>query len=408
MTTPAIIIKLRPSDAHRWLVCRAAPGYVAANQHRIPAVTFDYTEEGQRAHELAKQLLTTSVVPADADLEMLDSVRGYATFVQSQVKKHPGATLIVEQAVPVFYTDRKGYIDAAVIAPDGAHIFVNDYKHGRGVSVKAERNPQLATYALSLAEELKDLYDFTDDTMCHLSIYQPRVSGERAVRTWDITLKELRNYGEWIGAVAADILRAPFAQTFEPGDHQCQFCPAQSICEARARDLLGGADEVLPAVVLDSTVAPEQITPPEPDTLTPEQIGRILAVSKPLTKWLERVWVHAMAVHQQGTPVPGYKLVQSRPGNRKWRDEAEAEKLLRGMFPRAEIVTETLISPAQAEKKMKTRERPVRKSSWEKFNAAIERPEGQATLVPESDERETLKDESAEDHFEDASGDALL
>ena len=57
---------------------------------------------------------------------------------------------------------------------------------------------------------------------------------------------------------------------------------------------------------------------------------------------------------------------------------------------------------------MKTRERPVRKSSWEKFNASVERPEGHATLVPESDERETLKDESAEDHFEDASGDVLL
>lgn len=407
MSTPAPVIKLRPSDAHRWLVCRAAPGYVAANQHRIPAVTFDYTEEGQQAHELAKQLLTTSVVPADADLEMLDSVRGYATFVQSQVKKHPGATLIVEQAVPVFYTDRKGYIDAAVIAVDGTHLYVDDYKHGRGVSVKAERNPQLATYALSLADELKDLYDFTGATMCHLSIYQPRISGERAVRTWDITLEELRNYGEWIGAVAADILRAPFAQAFEPGDHQCQFCPAQSICEARARDLLGGADEALPTVVLDAPVASEP-TMPDVSVLTPEQISRILTVSKPLTKWLERVWVHATAMHQQGTPVPGYKMVQSRPGNRKWRDEAEAEKLLRGMFPRAEIITETLISPAQAEKKMKTRERPVRKSSWEKFHASVERPEGGATLAPESDERETLKDESAEDHFEDASDDALL
>ena len=40
--------------------------------------------------------------------------------------------------------------------------------------------------------------------------------------------------------------------------------------------------------------------------------------------------------------------------------------------------------------------------------APVERPEGRATLVPESDERETLKDESAEDHFEDASGDVLL
>ena len=403
------VVKLRPSDAHRWLVCRAAPGFVAANEHRIPKVEYDYTKEGEEAHALAKVLLTTNVVPADTDPELLDPVRGYVNFVRAQMEKHPGATLIVEQAVDVFYTDRKGYVDSAVITDDGAALYVNDYKHGRGVSVQAEKNPQLGTYAMSLVNELGDLYGITDKTVCHLSIYQPRVVGEKAVRHWEITVKELKNHAEWIGAVAADILRDPFSQVFEPGDHQCGFCPAAPICPSRGADLLGTADPELPAKLeIKPPAHGEKVSLRDIATLTPEQLGRIIDIAGPLTKWLEKAKVHASALHQNGTLIPDHKMVASRPGNRRWKNKDEAEHLLRGLLHRSEFIEEKLISPAQAEEKLKARERPIRKSSWEKFNAAIERPEGSPILVPCSDERPELKDEQATDHFENEDDSSLL
>lgn len=403
-------MKLRPSDSHRWLVCRASPGYVARleSEGRLPPQKpEDYTEEGIQAHRLAAALLTGTSAGVGATAEMLECVRGYVAHVHAQQKRHPDADLLVEQAVPVFYTDRVGYVDSALILTAGTRIYVNDYKHGRGVSVEALENPQITTYLLSLVAQLQDVYPFTDDTECILTIYQPRVSGEKAVREWRTSLGKLRRYGEEIRAVAGAILAAPHAQQFVPGEDQCTFCPAAPLCEHRARDLLGGADEVLDVVVLDVQPPEAPISPPPPDTLSPEQIARVLRVAEPLTKWIERVEKHALAMAQTGVLVPGYKVVSSKPGARRWKDAAAAEQFLRGMFPRGTVVREALVTAPQAEELMKTRPAPVRQVNWDRFNALIERPEGQPTLVPEDDPREPLALEKAEDHF-DAAGEELL
>jgi hypothetical protein len=400
-----IVIKLRPSDAHRWLVCRASPGYVARldAEGKLPKVVYDYTVEGQQAHLLAAKLLNDQALPAVVDKDMLAHVRAYAVHVRKQLARHVGATLLVEHKVDVYYSDRKGYIDAAIVELNGSDIYVIDLKYGRGVSVKAERNPQLTIYVKSLVEQIKTLYPLSGKTKVHITIWQPRVASEKVERTWDTTLKEIDNGCFWIDSVAQDILTKPYEQKFEPDDDVCQFCPAQALCEARARDLL---DDTSSNALTTFSAPAVELDPPEPATLSLDQVARIIKVADPLRAWLKKVEAHALGVAQAGVAVPGFKLVQGSPGRRKWTDPVAAEALLRRMFPKEVATPAEVISPAQAETLMK--ERKCRQAMWDAFEALVTRPEGSATLAPADDERPALDATAqAREHFEEP-GEELL
>jgi hypothetical protein len=407
------VVKLRPSDAHRWLVCRAAPGYCARleAEGRLPKQEFEYTLEGQRAHVLAAKLLLGQALPKDAEKEMVQHVQAYAEFVRKIAAKHPGCVLMVERKVPVHYSDRHGYVDAAVVVFKGdklVAVYVVDLKYGRGVSVKADRNPQLGIYVKSLLVELADLYEIDRKTPVSITIWQPRVQGEKTERTWATHVGDVDNLNVWITEVAKDIQARPFDQKFEPSEDACQFCPAAPLCEARARDLLGGADEVLDVVVLDRQPGETQeVTPPLPATLSPEQLARVMAVAPVLRKWLTKVEEFALAGMEQGKlALPGHKLVRGRPGNRKWTDKDKAEVLLRRMFPKDVVTPPELISPAAAEVLMK--ERNARQKMWDEFEALVARAEGNLVLAPLDDERAAVDPRlEAAEHF-DEEGSELL
>ena len=58
----------------------------------------------------------------------------------------------------------------AILISDGT-MHVIDYKHGLGILVSAEDNPQMKCYALGALELFDDIYDI--DTVS-MTIYQPR------------------------------------------------------------------------------------------------------------------------------------------------------------------------------------------------------------------------------------------
>ena len=396
MSTP--VIKLRPSDAHRWLVCRVSPHYVAVNQHRIPDRQFEYTIEGQLAHEAAAQLLTKGTLPPKVSKEMAKHVEAYAAYVRKQVnlKKH---TVYIEQAVDVYFNpSKKGYVDTAIIANDGSNVHIIDLKYGRGVSVGPVKNPQLSIYLRSLLDGWVDLFTFTKKTKIKLTIYQPRVPGEQTVRTWETTWEDLIAHTDWIASVAQDILANPSKQEFEPSDATCQFCPAEEFCEARASDLLGETP-ALPVVHGGADIAPVGEWP-TPASLTLDQINRILKVQKPLQKWLDDLNEYAalMSLQKPDFKLPDFKVVASNP-HRKWTDEDEAEKVLRGMFPRTEVISEKLVSPAQALEMMKARK--CRTKSWQAVQALITKPDGNPVLAPADDPRPLYKDADVSEEFAD-------
>lgn len=407
VTQPVV---LAPSKAHTWLVCRAAPGYVAAlkAQGRLPAEEpADYTQEGIDAHRMGERALKHGEWPLSADMDMVVHVRGYVQFVQRQVS--PGFTLLVERRVRTFYSKYMGTLDSVVIADDGSSIRLNDLKYGRGVSVQAHKNPQLTIYLKSLADELMDLFGFRPDTRVILTIWQPRVLGEKTERTYECTLQDIEDHCEWIGEVARDIQEHPLLQRFSPGDKQCQFCDAAAICEARTRDLIGGFEDTLTVVDVLGEKALERVAPPAPRTLTPAQLSRVLQLAPRLRSWLKEVEAHAFAVMEQGLEVvPNYKLVRGRAGNRKWRDEEAARAQLAALFPDpATYVHSKLATPAQAEVLIK--DLGGLPEDWEAFNANITRAEGSLSLAPLDDEREAVDPRQvAHDEFHREPGEDLL
>ncbi|WP_192803536.1 DUF2800 domain-containing protein, partial [Streptococcus agalactiae] len=71
-----------------------------------------------------------------------------------------------------------------LIVADGL-LQVIDYKHGLGVLVNADHNPQMMCYALGALEMFDDLYDFDKVTM---TIFQPRKNN---ISTFEIDKTEL-------------------------------------------------------------------------------------------------------------------------------------------------------------------------------------------------------------------------
>lgn len=79
--------------------------------------------------------------------------------------------VLIEQRVDFSRWVEQGFgtSDAILISDGTMHVI--DYKHGLGILVSAEDNPQMKCYALGALELFDDIYDI--DTVS-MTIYQPR------------------------------------------------------------------------------------------------------------------------------------------------------------------------------------------------------------------------------------------
>lgn len=109
-----------------------------------------------------------------------------------------------------------------VIISDGT-LSVIDYKHGVGVLVSAEDNPQMMCYALGALELFDGIYDI--DTVS-MTIYQPR---RENVSTCVMTKEQLLGWAEMVLVPTAKLAYAGEGE-YKAGDH-CQFCKAKQSVE---------------------------------------------------------------------------------------------------------------------------------------------------------------------------------
>ena len=101
----------------------------------------------------------------------------------------------------------------------------------------------------------------------------------------------------------------------------------------------------------------------------------------------------------QGEKIPGFKLVAGRRGARKWTDEAEVEKLMKGMRIKRDVMyTLKLITPTQFENTLKNGSDAFGKGQIEKLRGCITQPEGKPSVVVESDPRPALALATADDY----------
>ena len=383
--------KLSPSAAARWLRC---PGSVALCA-KVPRKTSFYADEGSAAHALAEVCLTRGEDAAnylgwwagqnaqragyvvqkrpkeapgltifEVTQDMADNVQVYLDAV-----REIGAKPLVEARVNLdkFLPGLWGTCDALVRKDGVLHVF--DLKYGQGVLVDPEWNPQAMIYALGAL--------VTEDKVVRIIIVQPR-HRDGGVMEWEIPADDLYDW-------AKGTLKPGAERVFElnpglvPGEKQCRFCDAKSICPA----LTGKALEAAQVAFKDIEVAPPtwNYTFPDPATMTPEQRAKVLAFSTVFSQWVDAVYADAQSRALAGETVPGYKLVRKRT-LRQWGDPQHTEVVLHPHLGE-EMYERKLKSPAQIEKMLP-------KEAKAALAPLIVQPEGDLTLVPEADKRQAV------------------
>ena len=374
---PAEHARFSPSAANRRIHC--PPSLLLEEQFEEGESV--YAAEGTAGHALAEHLIrkylkkrTTRPKSDFYTDELVDAVDEYVSFVISEIEDarrccaHPIA--IVEQRVDVseYVEGCFGTADMVIITDKIAHII--DLKLGKGVEVHAEENPQLMIYGLGVLRMAEALYDI--ETV-RLTIFQPRLNNSS---TWDVSPEYLKRWGE-------EVLRPAGAKAligageFAAGTW-CRFCKARNQCRARAEHFLEMAK-------LDFR---------QPALLTDEEVSEVIARAGELSKWAADVYAYAQdQAITHGKHWPGYKVVEGRSARRYTSEEDVAQAATAAGY--TDIYKKSLLGITEMERLM----------GREQFNAILGRlvykPQGKLTLVSDSDRREAVSFDTAQDDFKE-------
>lgn len=357
---------LSPSGAKKWLACSAS----LACEKDIPNTSSKAAVLGTAMHTLAEihlnQYIKGTELPLERDIGayVLEEGKG---AVKALIKPMKGAVLVTDDMVEQVrkYTDYcKAIIDVAAYAKlemrvnltevlhpgyEGVETFgtadlvavqeqantdehmliIGDLKTGRH-RVEAKENKQLMLYALGVYRRLKRRYNIT---VVRLVIFQPYAGG---ASEWDISVEGLELFAKFAQkrAVAAlDAYRRGKknlkVSDFKPSVDGCQWCRFSEQCAARTKTV----NAVL-AQELEDDFALE---------LTPEQLVAEYEKLPLLRQHIDKVEKAMFAALHSGKKVPGYKLVEGRPGNRAWKD---AEKVASKYG--AALMKQVLLTPTEA------------------------------------------------------------
>lgn len=415
MTEPAHSL-FSASAASRWINC---PGSVVLS-HGLPDRSSEYAAWGTVAHALADQALAagtfsieTSIEPIKRDgyvievnLEMVECVNAYLDHV---VELTAGADMTwSEQRInyarwlEVPEDQAWGTLDLSAVWIEQRHLLIGDLKTGRGVAVAPDNNEQLMLYAGGKLLELDDL-GIEVDTI-DLAISQPRI--QQAPSVWRIPRADLV---AWLqGRARSGAMSVVSAQRtkdtgrpdnwdevfLDPGEKQCRWCKAKATCPALRQDV---AQTV-------SGSAPDDITDAfEPVTIDADDAASVLAtcLSKVdlIEDWCSAVRAEAHRRLTAGEPVPGFKLVAGKRGNRAWADAAQAEETLKTYRLKVEEMYDLkLISPTSAEKLAKAK--VIGPRQWPKLQALITQKDGAPSVAPADDPRPPITVQPIDDAFE--------
>ena len=359
---------LSPSGANKWLTCRAS----LACEKDIPNTSGRAAVTGTACHTIAEIHLNRYIKGTALPLErevgayVLDEGKGQIKALISPMK---GAVLITADMIEQVrkYTDYcKAIIDVATYAKlemrvnltevlhpgyEGVETFgtadlvavqglantdenmliIGDLKTGRH-RVEAKENKQLMLYALGVYRRLKRRYNIT---VVRLVIFQPYAGG---ASEWDIPVEGLELFAKFAQKRALLALDAYFlgkknlkASDFKPSVEGCQWCRFSEQCAARTKTV--------------NSVLAEELEDDFALELTPEQLVAEYEKLPLLRQHIDKVEKAMAAALHSGKKVPGYKLVEGRPGNRAWKDAEKVTELYGD-----KLTKEVLMTPTEAVK----------------------------------------------------------
>lgn len=367
---------LSPSAAHRWLNCPLAPRLEAT----LPEQTSEYAREGTVAHSVCEAAAKKKFKKIKAaeynkvikklktnDLwndEMLHTAETYVEHLSERAmgfESEPYIAFEVKVDISDYVPEAFGRCDCIMFGGDT--LVITDYKHGKGVPVDAEMNPQMMLYALGALKLYKPIFG---DKLEKVEIYidQPRLNSYEG---WGCAVKDLLDWGESIKP-KAQMAYMGFGE-YHAGDW-CRFCRANGICKAQAKQQTSAFDDFATATGMKS-----------PALLTSAEMGDVLERGKNLVAWYETVKEKALEAILGGEKVPGWKCVEGR-STRVWSNQDMAlEKLEASGVERAIIYDSVPKTLAQLEKLLGTAK------FSELVGEFVVKPQGKPTLAAESDSR---------------------
>ena len=406
---------LSPSGAKKWLSCAAS----LACEKDIPNTSGKSAVTGTACHTIAEvhlnQYIKGTALPLEREVGayVLDEGKGQIKALISPMK---GAVLITADMIEQVrkYTDYcKAIIDVATYAKlemrvnltevlhpgyEGVETFgtadlvavqelansdehmliIGDLKTGRH-RVEAKENKQLMLYALGVYRRLKRRYNIT---VVRLVIFQPYAGG---ASEWDISVEGLELFAKFAQKRALLALDAYFrgkknlkASDFKPSADGCQWCRFSEQCAARAKTV--------------NSVLAEELEDDFALELTPEQLVAEYEKLPLLRQHIDKVEKAMATALHSGKKVPGYKLVEGRPGNRAWKDAkevidaAEFYEIDRKMLFKA-----SLVSPKEAEAVFKNTD------AWPILEKLITRKPGTPCVATADDKRPEWNQVTEED-----------
>lgn len=359
---------LSPSGAKKWLSCAAS----LACEKDIPNTSGKAAVLGTAMHTIAEvhlnQYIKGTALPLEREVGayVLDEGKGQIKALISPMK---GAVLITADMIEQVrkYTDYcKAIIDVSTYAKlemrvnltevlhpgyEGVETFgtadlvavqelantdehmliIGDLKTGRH-RVEAKENKQLMLYALGVYRRLKRRYNIT---IVRLVIFQPYAGG---ASEWDISVEGLELFAKFAQKRALLALDAYYrgkknlkASDFRPSVDGCQWCRFSEQCAARTKTV--------------NSVLAEELEDDFALELTPEQLVAEYEKLPLLRQHIDKVEKAMAAALHSGKKVPGYKLVEGRPGNRAWKDAEKVAELYGD-----KLTKEVLMTPTEAVK----------------------------------------------------------
>ena len=381
---------LGASSAERWMNC---PGSVAL----IKMLNLEETDEpeyrglGIAAHEAGAYCLKNNLdawevigekfYEHEVDQEMAQAIQVYIDTVRP-VMEREGAIVYIEHGLA--YTQNDGRVteildpradnllkkyfygtgDNAVARPADKYLDVVDYKHGEGIDVEVEENPQLLYYAfgfLLLHPEVETV---------RLRIVQPRIGYAEPVKTWIVKADYIR---DWVAdkLVPAMQLTEMEGAEFDAGSW-CRFCPAKLICPMQA-SLFGAANSTNPKTIIE---------------LSDQTIGRSYKYIAAVKQYIKALEDEAFRRLNIGGQIPGIKLVPKK-ANRVFKPEASV--IFKAKFGDDAMHPAELRSPAEMEKLGAAAKELVREYAYTPMTGL--------TVAVDTDKRVAVKVETTEQAF---------